>query len=145
MALAGLTFDPIRAYGKERVFLSLQIKVGATGAVAAVDGKGWKHDGSEGVVPYEGSVTRQAAGTYKIVLPGGGAVPGLHVVSVLVDDAGGAGATEARNVLIHADPSTRSVTVKLVTLGDTSTDPAIADLTSGSKLHVTLMVMNSPL
>lgn len=142
MALSGLTFDPIMAYGKEYKLLSLKVTIGASGAVSSVDGKGWKSDGSEGVYPNNGTVTRSAEGTYDIVLPGTGSIHDVSLLSFAVEDGAVA---DVRVPLLAVTLSSRTIQIKTVTQADHSgaADPAVTDPTDGSVLHITLLVKNS--
>lgn len=145
MALSGLTFDPIRIYGKERVLMHLKVTIGATGAVSAVDGRGWTDDGVASTNPNNGSVTRDSAGVYSIVLPGSGSVQDIQLLSFFVEDAA---AVDIRVPLVSLTLASRKITlscVKLAVAEGTAADPDIADPTEGSVLHIALLVRNSPL
>lgn len=141
MPLNGITFDPIQVYGKEWKALFLSLTVGASGAVSAVDGKGWKSDGTAGTSINNGSVTKEVAdGQYSIVLPGKGSVHKVVVLPPMIEDA-----TDALLcTTIAKDLSAREVTLQF--WGPTATaDTALiaTELSDGTIVHFTILVKNS--
>ena len=135
MPISGLTFDPIRAYGKEYVVLGLTLTVGASGAVASVKGKGWAADGTVHQSGFQGSVTKESAdGQYSIVLPGRGSVAGILPLQPVIEHATDALFATA----LAVDLDDRKVTYQL-----RDDAGAAANATSGAKVHFVLLVKNS--
>lgn len=141
MALTGLTRDYPMAYGKGWAFLALKVTVGASGAVASVDGKGWTSDGVAGTGPMRsGSVTKETGdGEYTIVCPGDGAFHDLFLVAAHVEDD----ADLLVPRISGLDLSARSLTVEFVDPGDDSTAPAAANPSANTVLHFLLLVKDS--
>lgn len=71
--------DRVRVYGKEMVLYPLKFAIGSSGAVSSVDTDfpGW---GTSAIESVRGSVVRDSAGQYTIVLPGRGGLRDLIVV-----------------------------------------------------------------
>lgn len=140
MALSGITFDPIQAYGKEYKLLALKVTIGAAGAVSAVDGKGWTSDGTAGTAPVlNGSVTLDTA-EYEIVLPGSGAVHDILLLSAHVQDTA---AGDVRIPMVTSlDLSSRLIGVTFYD-PDNAGAPAALVPSNGSVLHFVLLVKNS--
>lgn len=136
MPLNGITFDPVQTYGKEWKLMLLSVTVGASGAVASVDGKGWRSDGTAGTSINNGSVTKEAtAGQYSIVLPGKGSVPRILPLQPVIEDA-----TDVLHcTVVSKDLSARKITFQF---WDADT-PAATDLTDGTIVHFALWVKNS--
>lgn len=141
MPLNGITFDPVQVYGKEWKVLFLSLTVGASGAVAAVDGKGWRSDGTAGTSINNGSVTKESTdGQYSIVVPGKGSVHKMIVLPPMIEDA----TDVLQCTTIAKDLSARKVTLQF--WGPTAADntaPLATDLSSGTVVHFTILVKNS--
>lgn len=131
MPISGVTLDPIRAYGKEYIVLACKVTIGASGAVASVDGKGF------GSGPLVGSVTQDSTGVYSFVMPGRGSVHDILLASCVVE--------HATDVLLPSvtavDLSARKVVVTF--WGALPTVPAATDPSENATLHLVFLVKNS--
>lgn len=129
MALTGITLDQMRTYGKEKVILSVEWAVGATGAVGTVTGDGW------GTGVLKGSVTRDGVGVYTVVMPGSGSLAKLQLISAHV--------LHASDVRLPV-PTARSLSARSITLTlyDLET-PAATEASNGAVVIAHFLVQNT--
>ena len=133
MSLTGITLSDLHTYGMGRVLLSVKFAIGATGAVGAIDGKGFA---ATAALPYKGSVVRDDVGTYTITLPGRGAVQDIIPVGEPVLIVNG------NNLWVRIDAidlDARTITLQCVGRDSTFDDTEAA---SGDSLCLTVLVKN---
>lgn len=132
-------FDHIRAYGKEYLVVSVSMTIGTgDGDVASVEGAGFSTGST--AIENKGSVTRDSAGVYTIVLPGRGSVHRIIPFMPVIESTA---AADLKNPMMTAkDLSARSVTFTFFdALGDGT--PAAEELTDGTVVHFVFLVKNS--
>lgn len=126
------TVGPLRHYGKQRIVLSGQFTVGASGAVGSIIGAGF---GTTAVEGRQGSIVRDSAGTYTFTLPGRGSVKSIVPVIIPVT------AEDVFPKIESVDLSARTVTVVFREVDGT---PADEELTNGDLVTFMFLVSNSP-
>lgn len=113
------------------VHLECKLTVGGTGAVSAVDGKGFNDGASSGEL---GGIVRDDVGDYTITLPGRGGFQDIMPLNPVIQDGA---AVDVRHVLVTAiTASSRTVSY---TFFDADT-PAATDPTEGSIIHFHFLV-----
>jgi hypothetical protein len=134
MALNGLTFDPIQAYGKELKLLTVKWTCITGGAVGTISGKGFF--ASSGSNPATaGSVVENGTGGFTVTLPGSGSIHDLFVLGVSY-----VGADDDVTIKVDSyDLATRTLEVQTLTNAST---PALQDVTTG-EVHLILLVKNT--